>query len=934
MNDALKNQEDNDPMEPTILIIDDDPNNLAMMSGVLEERHYTIIVAEDSESGLKRAHHARPDLILLDILLPNIDGYETCRRLKAMESTREIPVIFMTALTETEHKIKGFTAGAVDYITKPFQREDVLARVGVHLRIRELTNRLREEKELLERRVEERTAELARANKALCKSEKMYRTLIETTLDLVFIVDKKGMFTYANPRLEALTGYSSHEWTDRSFMDIIAPEFRETALEGFNRGMRGEVNLTCEVEVIHKTGAKTPVEFLTTTLFDLEGKPVGRFAVGRDITERKRTDEERLRMNAFLDSIVENIPNMIFLKDAKDLRFVRFNRAGEDLLGHSRHDLLGKNDYDFFPKEQADFFTEKDRDVLHGKEIVEIPEERIQTHSKGERILHTKKVPILNATGEAEYLLGISEDITDHKRAEEALRRSEANYRSVIENIQDVLYRSDVKGNLIMASPSFLTLLGYESLADCLGRSIAGTFYYDPEKRAEFLQQLQEKGSVTNYELVLKRRDGTPVTVETNGHFCFDDAGNVAGIEGTFRDITGRKRAEEERRKLESQLIQAQKLEAVGTLAGGIAHDFNNILSGIMGYSELCLMAVKDRPEVCQRLEQVLKAAERARDLVRQILTFSRKAEQQKRPIALSPIVKEVINFMRASLPTTIEITQKIEVTFDIIMADPTQMHQVLINLCTNAGHAMKETGGVLEISMEEADINANDLLHRPPIRRGDYLVLTVRDTGHGIPQENLVRIFEPYFTTKEREAGTGLGLAVVHGIVKDHGGEIRVYSEVGKGTTFRVDLPLLEKQSGVGKEREEALLPGKGETILFIDDERMVVDLSRKLLEELGYRVVTETDPVKAIEAFREGSDAFDLVITDKTMPHLTGFDVAGEIRRIRTDIPIVLCSGLQEKGDLEKLTVFGINRLMMKPIRMSALAKAIREVLEKTNL
>ncbi|MCX5827809.1 MAG: PAS domain S-box protein [Deltaproteobacteria bacterium] len=1072
MSDAMKNQGDNDAREPTILIIDDDPNNLAMMTSFLEDRNFSILVAEDSESGLKRAHYARPDLILLDILLPQIDGYETCRRLKAMESTKEIPVIFMTALAETEHKIKGFAAGAVDYITKPFQREEVLARVGVHLRIRELTNRLREEKELLERRVEERTAALGRANKALCESEKKYRTLIETTRDLVFIVDRRGMFTYANPRLEVLTGYSTHELTGRPFTDTLASESREAAVEQFRRGIRGEVTLPYEVEIIHKTGAKTPVEFLTTTLFDLDGKPVGRFGVGRDMTDRKRTEEELLRMNTFLDSIVENIPNMIFLKDAMDLRFVRFNRAGEDLLGHSRDDLLGKSDYDFFPKEQADFFTEKDRDVLHRKEIVEIPEERIQTHSKGERILHTKKVPILNVTGEAEYLLGISEDITERKRAEtaqsdserrlsdiidflpdatlaidenkriiiwtraieemtgipaeemigkgeyaytipfygvarpqlmdlfwepaheiaakypllqregenlvievfcpalyggkgafvwakasplrdtegrligaiecirditerkqaeEALRRSEANYRSVIENIQDVFYRSDVQGNLIMASPSFLTLLGYESLAECLGRPIAGTFYYDPEKRAEFLRQVQEKGSVTNYEVDLKRRDGTPVTVETNSHFYFDDAGNIVGVEGVFRDITGRKQAEEERSKLESQLIQAQKMEAVGTLAGGIAHDFNNILSGIMGYSELCLKAVQDRPKVHHHMEQVLKAAERARDLVRQILTFSRKAEQEKKPIALAPIVKEVFNFMRASLPTTIEITQKIEETADVIMADPTQMHQVLINLCTNAGHAMRETGGVLEIGLEEVVINADDRLHRPPIRHGHYLVLTVRDTGQGIPQENLERIFEPYFTTKEKGEGTGLGLAVVHGIAKDHGGEIRVYSEVGKGTIFRVYLPLMEKQKEGGKDIEEALLPGKGETILFIDDEKMVAELSKDLLEELGYRVVTETDPVKAIEVFKESRDTFDLVITDKTMPHLTGFDVAGEIRRIRTDIPIVLCSGLQEKGDLEKLTTLGINRLITKPIRMSALANAIREVLDK---
>ncbi|MCX5846380.1 MAG: ATP-binding protein [Deltaproteobacteria bacterium] len=354
-----------------------------------------------------------------------------------------------------------------------------------------------------------------------------------------------------------------------------------------------------------------------------------------------------------------------------------------------------------------------------------------------------------------------------------------------------------------------------------------------------------------------------------------------------------------------------------------------------MGYSELCLMAVQDRPKVYHNMEQVLKAADRAKDLVRQILTFSRKTEQGEKPTALSPIIREVVKFMRASLPTTIEIKQKIEETSDvIIMADPTQLHQVLVNLCTNAGHAMKETGGVLEIGLEEVVINADDLLHRPPISHGHYLVLTVRDTGQGISQEDLARIFEPYFTTKEKGEGTGLGLAVVHGIVKDHGGEIRVYSEAGKGTIFRVYLPLMEKYVEDGKDMEEAIVPGQGEKILFVDDEKMVANLSRELLEKLGYRVVTETDPVKAIEAFREDSDAFDLVITDKTMPHMTGFDVAREIRRIRADIPVMFASGFQEKGDLEKLTILGINHLITKPIRMSVLAKAIRDVLDKKHI
>jgi len=372
-------------------------------------------------------------------------------------------------------------------------------------------------------------------------------------------------------------------------------------------------------------------------------------------------------------------------------------------------------------------------------------------------------------------------------------------------------------------------------------------------------------------------------------------------------------------------------MEAVGTLAGGIAHDFNNILSGIMGYAELCLKAVPDRPKVLHNMEQVLKAAERAKDLVRQILTFSRKTEHDKKPIALSYIVKDVVKFMRASLPTTIEIIQKINVISDVITADTTQMHQVLMNLCTNAGHSMKETGGVLEVGLNEVVINAQNILHRPPLRHGRYLELSVRDTGHGISQENLGRIFEPYYTTKGKGEGTGLGLAVVHGIVKDHGGEIRVYSEVGKGSIFRVYLPLVEKQEEYRADEEEHIFPGQGEKILFVDDEEMVVDLNKELLEGLGYRVFAETDPLKAIEAFRKDSESFDLVITDKTMPHMTGFDVAQEIRNIRPEIPVVICSGFYKKEDMEKLKDLTNCLSTTKPVRMNVLAKTVRDALGK---
>jgi PAS domain S-box-containing protein len=920
------------------------------------------------------------------------------------------------------------------------------------------------------------TERLRQTMEGLLKSEEKYRTLVETTLDLIFVVDRQGRFTFANPRLEALTGFTSRELQGRPFTDILTPEFREMAVDRFKKGIRGEIHSPYEVVIMDREGKETPVEFLTTTLFDRDGKPVGRFGVGRDMTERKKAADalqaSQQKINSqllFLEALLSAMPIPVFYKDA-DFRYLGCNEAYAEYMGIGEDELKGKTAYDIWPHELAEMYDLKDRELIqqrgaqtyefkakdknseirdvifrksvflnedgsvggilgahfditerkHAEEALKISEQRLAAFidflpdatlaiDKNKRIIiwnraieemtgipasemigkgdyaytipfygvarpqlmdlfwepeHevTVKYPILKKEGEnlvievfcpALYggkgafvwakasplrdsggqLIGAIEcirDISERKQAEEMLKESESNYRSVIENIQDVFYRSDARGNLIMASPSFVTMLGYDSVAECLGRSISGTFYYDPEKRVEFLRTLKDKGRVTNYEVVLKRKDGLPVTVETNSHFYFDEDGNAAGVEGIFRDISKRKQDEDIRRKLESQLIQSRKMEAIGTLAGGIAHDFNNILAGIMGYTELYKDAVSDRPKVYHALEEVLKAAGRAKDLVTQILTFSRKTEHERKPVMLSPIIKEVVKFMRASLPATIEIRQNIDETSDIIMADPSQMHQVLMNLCTNAWYAMKDSGGSLEIRLKEIAIDQENLFQHKSLKPGRYLELSVRDTGRGISKENIDKIFDPYFTTKEKGEGTGLGLAVVHGIVKEYGGEIKVYSEIGKGTIFRVSLPLMEKQEKEISESEEVILPGKGETILFIDDEKMMVELNRELLESLGYNVIAETNPVQAIETFRKDSKAFDLVITDKTMPQLTGFDVAHEIKSVRADIPVIFCSGFQEKEDVEKLKVLGISKLIIKPIRKSVLAKAIREVLD----
>lgn len=391
-----------------------------------------------------------------------------------------------------------------------------------------------------------------------------------------------------------------------------------------------------------------------------------------------------------------------------------------------------------------------------------------------------------------------------------------------------------------------------------------------------------------------------------------------------------RDRKEEEKKKLKARLSQAQKMEAIGTLAGGIAHDFNNILAAIIGYAELAILEVPDGSKVKQDLMEIFKAGNRAKDLVQQILTFSRQSDMEKKPVRVSRIVKEALKFLRASLPTTIEIRENIEKDIGTIEADPTQIHQILMNLCTNAHHAMREEGGILEVTLTNVDMDAYTIRQYPDISSGPYVRLSVSDTGHGITPDVKERIFDPYFTTKGVGEGTGLGLAVVHGIVKDHAGAITVYSETGKGTTFHIFLPVIEKAEEPKKETMGPLPTGH-ERILFIDDDPSLVEIGREILGKLGYDVVAKTSSIEALELFREQPDKFDLVITDMTMPNMTGDRLAAELMKIRPDIPTILCSGFSEKMSNEKADALGIKNFLMKPIVMKDLAKTIRKVLDE---
>jgi nitrogen-specific signal transduction histidine kinase/ActR/RegA family two-component response regulator len=382
-----------------------------------------------------------------------------------------------------------------------------------------------------------------------------------------------------------------------------------------------------------------------------------------------------------------------------------------------------------------------------------------------------------------------------------------------------------------------------------------------------------------------------------------------------------------EQRKLEREVRQSQKLEALGTLAGGIAHDFNNVLAGIIGFTEMVLEDLTPDSREHGRLGLVLKGAHRGRDLVKQILAFSRRGEQDKKPLVFARIVDEVLKLLRPAFPSTIEIVVKNPTDDYQTFADPVQMNQVLTNLCTNAAHAMREKGGILEIGISSAIVRDESPPTIPEMIPGEYVVLEVCDTGCGMEPETCERIFDPFFTTKKE--GTGLGLSVSYGIVKDHGGYIAVESEPGKGSIFRVYLPRA-RDTGAIRDKEPLRAVGGNERILIVDDEDMLVELNKQRLTRLGYNVVATTSSMDALHIFRQGPDGFDLVITDQTMPNLTGMELATELLNVRAGIPILLCTGHSDKVSMERARESGIKAVLMKPLDKAEMAQAIRRVLD----
>jgi PAS domain S-box-containing protein len=512
----------------------------------------------------------------------------------------------------------------------------------------------------------------------------------------------------------------------------------------------------------------------------------------------------------------------------------------------------------------------------------------------------------------------LKQEIEERKRAEEGRTL----LATAIEHAAESIIITDPDGTIQYVNPAFEMTTGY-TREEAVGRNtrILKSGRHDDALYRTIWDRLS-RGDVWSGRLTNRKKDGSLYEVDETISPVFNTSGTIINFVAVKRDVTREV-------KLEKQLHQAQKMEAIGTLAGGIAHDFNNILSAIIGYSELATRHVTQNPRLEHSLEGVLKAANRARELVSQILTLARQSEQQLKPLRLGPVVKEALRFLRASLPSTIEIREDIRTSSDTVLSDPTRIHQILLNLCTNAAHSMREKGGILDVSLTETDFEPEDVLVYPDLKPGPHLRLSVSDTGHGVDPSLLERIFDPYFTTKAPGEGTGMGLAVVQGIIRGQGGHIAVHSEVEKGSVFQVFLPKIADRDN--QEEDSIESPPEGvERILFIDDEAALANLAKELLESLGYSVAAMTDSTEGLELFLADPKRFDLIITDHTMPGMTGMALAQKMLQIRPDIPIILCTGYSEEITRDRAREIGIREFLMKPLMMGDLARTIRMLLD----
>jgi PAS domain S-box-containing protein len=785
---------------------------------------------------------------------------------------------------------------------------------------------LRDAHKQLEERVRERTAELLALNEELKEEIKQRKSaeqsavrekenlerVIEAMEDGVHIVDQNYNVQYVNRALEKDFGPAQGRKCYQYFHDRSAPCRKCHMQQVFERpSVRQEWRS-------FKTG-KT-YELVDTEVKNPDGS-LSKLEIFRDISKRKKAEKALKESEKRYRELVENAGDLVFQTDSNAyLTFV--NTAAQKIIGYSENELIGKHFQEFV---DPDWREEVVR--FYGRQFVKkVPETYYEFPAQtktGKALWLGQKVHLLVDGEEIRGMQAIARDITERKEAEKALRESEERFRELADLLPQFVYEMNKEGNLTFLNKAGLEAIGY-TWSDIRG-GMSGIEVFSSEDRHKAMRYFAKvmQGEQTHgIEYRLRRKDGSLIPAITYSSPILRD-GKVTGMRGVAIDLSRLK-------EMEAQLRHAQKMQAVGTLAGGIAHDFNNMLSPIIMGAEMALDEAEQGSEVRLYLEEIKTAAERAADLVRQILVMSRYSEPETKTISFGAILQEFVRFSRATLPTTIQVRHSDTAERDNIEADPTQMQQVLMNLATNAAHAMGAEGGVLDINLTNVAFDPDSFREASAGEPATYIKLTVKDSGYGMTPEVRERIFEPYFTTKQAGEGSGLGLAVVHGIVQRHGGAIRVESTLGEGATFSVYFPLVEERPGDEGSPSEDVRRG-AERVLFVDDEAAVVDMARKMLTSMGYAVTSATNSAEALELFRKAPHRFDLVITDMAMPNMTGKRLAKRLLEIRPDMRIILTTGFSNQITLDEAQEMGIRAVMLKPMGRNELSKAIRKDLDE---
>jgi len=751
---------------------------------------------------------------------------------------------------------------------------------------------------------------------ALRESEQKYRVIVEQGHDAVFIY-RGDRFLFVNSKAAEITGYSREELLERNIWTLLHPEDRERVKEiGRKRAEGKEAPARYTARFLTRTGEVRYGEFAVSRI-SFDGGYAALGAV-RDITESLEAERKLRESEEKLRAIITGAHDAVIMVGGRQ-EVLFWNPAAERIFGYKEGEVIGKKlpailaPGEFARAYENGFlgFETNRAGTAPGKRIELKAMRRDGTGFPVELSVSGVKI------GEEQGIILIGRDISERVKAEEDRRLLAA----AVEQTDEVVMVTDPEGRI-----EYINRAGKRAKEDIPGEAAGKRpeqIFRDGAK-AIFSEArgTLNKGRSWSGQLKLKKKGRSPRLFQITAAPVLDGLGKVVRHVYVMRDVT-REAA------LEAELRQAQKLEALGTLAGGVAHDFNNILTSIIGFTEMALDDAPPKSRLRSNLEEVFVAGKRGKDLVNQILAFSRRKEQEKSPIRVHLILKEALKLLRPGLSPTIRIQQDLRSEAEVL-ADPTQVYQMFMNLCTNAGDAMQMKGGVLEVRLEEVALSEDEARRHPDLRPGRFLKLTVRDTGCGMEKAVMDHIFEPYFTTKKQGRGTGMGLSVVHGIVKDLGGAITVSSRPGEGSTFQVFLPVHEPKTGKPGEQDHALPRGK-ESILLVDDDEQNVRVGKKILEDLGYRVTFSTNPRKALRTFRADPEAFDIAVVDVTMPGIPGDELAAKLLKVRPDLPVILCSGYNERMTRERARALGALEYILKPFDRSRFARTVRRILDQ---